>query len=221
MHFPGHFALVEEGRDNTYYGVFNNALREINYLTVEKIHEAFASIGSYKAAGPDGFELIVQMNLPDSCINRLQVIYTSSLYAGYVPACWRRSTVMFILKPGKDDYTKAKSFCSITLASHVFKTMEKVILNHLENVYDIHNKLNVNQHTFCKGSNCDSVLSDVVDEIQSSIFCNQYALAIFLDIRGAFDNLNVDSSIQGMCAECLPPPNKVVCTLSSFSISYH
>ena len=64
--------------------------------------------------------------------------------------------------------------------------MEKVILNHLENVYDIHNKLNVNQHTFRKGSSCDSALSDMVDEIDSSIFHNQYALAIFLDIRGAY-----------------------------------
>ncbi len=48
---------------------------------------------------------------------------------------------MFILKPGNDDYTKERSFCPITLTSHVFKTMEKVILNHLQNVYDIHRKL--------------------------------------------------------------------------------
>ncbi len=86
---------------------------------------------------------------------------------------------MFILKQGKDDYTKAKSFRPITLTSHVFKTIEKVILNHLENVYDIHNKLNVNQHAFCKGSSCDSALSDMVDEIESLIFHDQYALAIF------------------------------------------
>ncbi len=112
---------------------------------------------------------------------------------------------MFIPKPGNDDYTKAKSFRPITLTSHVFKTMEKVILNHLVNVYDIHEKLNVNQHTFHKGSSCDSALSDMVNEIESSIFRDQYALVILLDIRGAFDNLNVDSSIRGMRAKCLPP----------------
>ncbi len=130
VHFPGHSAPVEEGRDNVYYGAFNDALREINYITVGKIQEALASIGSHKAAGPDGFKQIVLKNLPDSYFDRLRVIYISSLYAGYVPACWRRSKVMFIPKPGKDDYTKAKSFRPITLTSHVFKTMEKVILNH-------------------------------------------------------------------------------------------
>ncbi len=80
-----------------------------------------------------------------------------------------------------------------------------MILNNLENVYDIHNKLNVNQHAFHKESSCDSALSDMVDEIESLSFCDQYAQAIFLDIRGAFDNLNVDSSIQGMHAKCWPP----------------
>ncbi len=36
VHFPGHSALVVEERDNMYYGVFNDTLREIKYLTVEK-----------------------------------------------------------------------------------------------------------------------------------------------------------------------------------------
>ncbi len=52
-------APVEEGRDNACYGVLNDALHKIDYLTVEKIHEALARIGSYKTAGPDGFKLIV------------------------------------------------------------------------------------------------------------------------------------------------------------------
>ncbi len=56
--------------------------------------------------------------------------------------------MVFIPKLGKDDHTKVTSFHPITLTSHVLKAMEKVILNHLEIVYDIHNKLNVNQHTY-------------------------------------------------------------------------
>ncbi len=87
VHFPGHSALVEEGRDNMYYGVFNDALWEINYMTEDKIQEALASNGNCNAAGPDGFKLTVLKNLPVSWINRLRVIYTSSLYGGYVPAC--------------------------------------------------------------------------------------------------------------------------------------
>ncbi len=45
----------------------------------------------------------------------------------------------------------------------------------------------------------------MVDGIESSILCNQYALGIFLDIKGAFDNLNVESGIRGMEQKGLPP----------------
>ncbi len=71
VHFTGHSAPVEEGRDIAYHGVFNDALREINYITVGKVQEALASIGSYKAVGPDGFKPIVLKNLLDSYFHRL------------------------------------------------------------------------------------------------------------------------------------------------------
>ncbi len=126
---------------------------------------------------------------------------------------------VFILKPSKDDYTRAKSFCPITLTSFVFKTLERVVLNHLEDVYNIHSRLNINQHAFHKGSSCNSALLDMVDKIESSILCDQYALGIFLDIKGAYDNLSVDASIQGMQAKHLPPHvGVVVLILSPLSI---
>ncbi len=40
--------------------------------------------------------------------------------------------MVFIPKPGKEDYPKAKSFCLITLTSFIFKTLERVVLDHLE-----------------------------------------------------------------------------------------
>ncbi len=141
---------------------------------------------------------MVLKNLPLNFVGRIQAIYIASLYSGYVPACWRRSTGFFIPKPGGADYSKSKAFHPITLTSFLFKTMERAVLRHLETAHNVHNRLNVNQHAFRKGSSCDSALSDMVDGIESSILRNQYALGIFLDIKGAFDNLNVDSSIQGM-----------------------
>ncbi len=54
-------------------------------------------------------------------------------------------------------------------------------------------------------SSCDSALLDMVDEIESSILHDHYALGIFLDIKGAFDNLNIEYSIWGMHKKGLPP----------------
>ncbi len=68
----------------------------------------------------------------------------------------------FIPTPGKGDYTKAKSFCPITLSSFILKAMERVVLAHLEETYNIYDRLNVNQHAYRKGLSCDSALSDKV-----------------------------------------------------------
>ncbi len=113
--------------------------------------------------------------------------------------------MVFIPKPGKADYSKSKAFRLITLTSFLFKTMERVVLRHLESAHNVHDRLNVNHHAFRKGSSCDSALSDMVDGKGSSILRNQYSLGIFLDIKGTFDNLNVESSIRGMEQKGLPP----------------
>ncbi len=45
----------------------------------------------------------------------------------------------------------------------------------------------------------------MVDEIEHLILCDHYALGIFLDFKGAFDNLNIESSIRGMLNKGLYP----------------
>ncbi len=45
----------------------------------------------------------------------------------------------------------------------------------------------------------------MVNNREHSILNGQYALAIFLDIAGAFDNLDIGACMQGMTHEGLPP----------------
>ena len=205
IHFPGNTTLVNKEKGNPYFGKFADAQKKITYVSLANVLEAISSFGNNKAGGPDGIKPVVLKNLPLSLVGRIQAIYIASLFLGYVPACWRRSKVVFIPKPGRADYSKSKAFRPITLTSFLFKTMERVVLRHLETAHNVHDRLKVNQHAFRKGSSCNSALSDMVDGIESSILRNQFALGIFLDIKGAFDNLNVESSIQGMERKGLPP----------------
>ena len=48
--------------------------------------------------------------------------------------------------------------------------------------------LHHNQHAFRKGRSTESALSDVVDAIEKQVMRGGFALGIFLDIEGAFDN---------------------------------
>ena len=84
-------------------------------------------MGSYKSAGPDGFKPIVMKHFGPKalgCINDLfQAIYST----GYIPIEFRKSRVVFIPKPLKDDYGEAGSFRPISLTQFLFKAMEHII----------------------------------------------------------------------------------------------
>ena len=44
---------------------------------------------------------------------------------------WKGGTGIFLLKPGKESYFEAKSFCKITLTSFQLKWLERLILYHV------------------------------------------------------------------------------------------
>ena len=56
-----------------------------------------------------------------------------------------------------------------------------------------------------KGSSCESALSDMVDNIEKSIYRGEYAVGVFLDIAGAFDNLSYEAAHRGMNHANIPP----------------
>ena len=88
---------------------------------------AFAHMGSYKSAGPDGFKPLVMKHFGPKalgCINNLfQAIYST----GYIPIEFCKSKVVFIPKPLKDYYEEAGSFRPISLTQFLFKAMERII----------------------------------------------------------------------------------------------
>ena len=122
-------------------------------------------------------------------INRLTQLYQASLQLSYIPARLCLSRVVFLPKPGKPNYNIPKAFRPISLTSILFKVLERITLNEIENTMLNVNPLNRNQHAFRKGSSCDSALSDMVDDIEKSILRGEYALGVYLDISGAFNNV--------------------------------
>ena len=124
---------------------------------------------------------------------------------GYVPSRHCESKVIFIPKAGKDDYSLPKSFRPISLTSCIFKVLERVILNELDLSTFTHNPLSRDQHAFRKGSSCETALSAMVDNLEKSVLRGEYAVGVFLDIAGAFDNLRLTTAKTAMEKRNLPP----------------
>ena len=174
-----------------------------NLITPLKLEQAFKSFKKEKAPGPDGIKPVVLQNLDRTSLERLAMLCNVSLSLGYVPGRWRGAKAVLIPKVGKKDYSSPRSFRPISLTSFLFKGMERVVAWHLEEA-GVTDKLSQHQHAFRKGKSTDTCLSEVVDNIESSILRNQYALGVFFDIEGAFDNVMTSKVLKGLNDKGVP-----------------
>ena len=75
----------------------------------------------FKAPGPDGLYPVLLQKGWNQLKEYYHVIFQACLRHSYVPLAWKEGTGIFLSKPGKESYFKAKSFRVITLTSFQLK----------------------------------------------------------------------------------------------------
>ena len=104
--------------------------------------------------------------------------------------------VVFIPKPGKDDYSTAKAFRPITLSNFMLKALERIMQWEIEERV-LRSPL-TSQHAYTKGLSTETALSQATDIIERSIYQGQCTLAVSFDCTGAFDYIKFDSADKAM-----------------------
>ena len=173
-------------------------------FTEEKARYALEQFKPYKSPSGDGvYPIMLQAGW-----ETLEPIYLkmskASLRLGHIPKVWQEARGVFIPKPGKNSYNSAKSFRLITLTSFQLKLMERMIYWHLNINLGVDRLITPNQHGFRTGKSTESALHKLVSKIEKTIVEGQYALGIFLDIEGAFDNVSFNSIIKSLEEAQLP-----------------
>ena len=173
-------------------------------FTEEKARYALEQFKPYKSPSGDGvYPIMLQAGW-----ETLEPIYLkmskASLKLGHIPKVWQEARGVFIPKPGKNSYNSAKSFRLITLTSFQLKLMERMIYWHLNINLGVDRLITPNQHGFQTGKSTESALHKLVSKIEKTIVEGQYALGIFLDIEGAFDNVSFNSIIKSLEEAQLP-----------------
>ena len=176
---------------------FSNDPLEMNYIertiTVDKIQWAINSFSPFKAAGEDEiFPALLQKGL-DLIIDRLQELFRQSMILGYIPKCWRGTLVAFIPKMGKPTYDQAKSFRPISLMSFVLKAMEKLIDRNIRENELKDNPIHRRQFAYQEGKGTETALHSLITKLNLSHERKTVALAVFIDIEGAFDNTSYEA----------------------------
>lgn len=133
--------------------------------------------------GLDQIDFKILKHLPQAHLNHLTGLFNRIFNSGKFPESWKQSLVVLIPK------ANGSAVRPISITSCVLRTMEKVLYYrlkwHLEN-----NKIIPNtQFGFRSNKACIDNITILSNYIHTAFLDNLYTIAVFLDIKGAFDNL--------------------------------
>ncbi|KAJ8980040.1 hypothetical protein NQ317_011941 [Molorchus minor] len=141
------------------------------------------------APGKDNITYSILAQLPlqaqQALLNIYNLIWSNKIP---IPTEWQDYIVIPIQKPGKPQEHE-DSYRPISLASCVMKTYERLIRNRLEHWAEQNDKLPFNQYGFRRSRSTQEAVSILISDILISFTKNKTISAVFVDIKGAYDNV--------------------------------
>jgi hypothetical protein len=103
---------------------------------------------------------------------------------------YKKATTVVLKKPGKDDYTQAKSYRPIALLEAVGKVIETVVARRLTAIAETYKILPKYQMGARKGRDTTTALELIVEQVHTVWACGKKYVAsmLSLDMAEAFDN---------------------------------
>ena len=155
-------------------------------FTYSEFNLALNSKKSNSSPGMDSIDYIILQELPIKykliLLDIMNEMYSTSDY----PENWKTSHVHFI---EKSDGISVRPIC---LSSCICKLLETIIKNKLQYWAERNNFLPNSQSGFRKGQSTSDNLTNILLYIERSFKCNRDVLAAFLDVSGAFDNVDLN-----------------------------
>ncbi|XP_063894705.1 uncharacterized protein LOC126057099 [Helicoverpa armigera] len=152
-------------------------------------HELITAVSSFnpkKAPGADGLtaDICRQAILQDP--EAFLALANKCLSLGHFPKKWKEATVVVLRKPGKDNYTNAKSYRPIGLLPVLGKVLEKMVVTRLQ--WHLVPRLSTRQYGFMPQRSTEDALYNLVNQIKVEIKNKKLVTIVSLDIEGAFDS---------------------------------
>ena len=160
-------------------------------FTREELVNSIRDLPGEKATGADEVHNKFLKNLPDHTLTELLGLINRSWRRGEVPSAWKHSLVIPILKSGKPA-SDPNSYRPVSLISCVSKLMEKMVAGRLYWQLEKDEKFKKYQSGFRKGRSTEDLLLKVEHTVRASLVNRMVTIAVFFDLKQAFDNVNHD-----------------------------
>lgn len=182
-------------------------LQENHFLTTEfKMEELDLALTYAKNSSPgmDQIQYAMLYHLPHEARKKLLYIYNSIWQKGIFPESWKNYLICPILKNNKP-HGDPESYRPISLASCLLKVLEKMVKNRLQWWLETEKKIPKGQFGFRQNKSTLDNLTSLILDIYHSFTDNMFLTAIFLDISGAYDNVQLNILHIRMMEIGIPP----------------
>ena len=159
------------------------------------------------APGPDGISNILLKHIKKYIVPVLTHIFNLNLEGGTFPEILKESITTPIHK--SDDKKLCDNYRPISLTSNIAKILEKCIKSRLVKFLENNSLISKNQYGFRAGLGTEGAIYKVINKICTSLDKNKKTIAIFLDLKKAFDTVShtnlIDKleayGVRGICRE--------------------
>ena len=158
-----------------------------NEISLEEIDIAVKKMGKRKAPGLDSVPSEVLKRAWEVDRDILHGLFNNCFVNEIFPSQWKHAEIKILLKNPTKDPARIDSYRPIALLPTIGKIFERIILYRIQSIYNEAGLAHVNQFGFRKGTSTEDALYRTITLMKNT--CKKYALCIFFDIRGAFDNL--------------------------------
>ncbi|EAQ84334.1 hypothetical protein CHGG_08348 [Chaetomium globosum CBS 148.51] len=175
-------------------------------LTMEEIEQKVLSAKPWKAPGEDGLPAMVWRQLWPVVKDRVLHLFRTSLRDGDIPSQWRNAKIIPLKKPGKSEYTLAKSWRPISLLSTLGKILEAVIAERLSHAVETCGLLPANHFGARKRRSTEQALLLLQEHIYKAWRARKVLSLISFDVKGAYNGVFKDRLLQRLKARGIPEP---------------
>ena len=165
---------------------------EVEEILISEVEKAIRDLKTGKACGKDGITTEMIKALDENGIKAITDLCNKIYNTGVIPSDLNDS--VFVRLPKKAKATDCNEYRTLSLISHVFKVLLRVIL--LPNRSTIEKELSETQSGFISGKGTREGIFNMRTICERYLDVNKKVFACFIDYEKAFDQVNHEKLIE-------------------------
>ena len=173
-----------------YYGKVNQNSIGDPIVRQEEVLTLCKGINTMKSSGFDKISSRVCKDAFLVLVDKLVHLFNCSLELAIFPSKWKSAKIVPLFKGG--DKEEVSNYRPVSLLPLPGKIMEKIVHNRITNFLEENKFLSNYQGGFRKGFSTTATIADLTDDLYLNVNKGLTTLASFIDLKKAFDTVNLD-----------------------------